>query len=411
VPVELWASRDAQWVQARDVNHPAFEGVSSMGVVFSPNSSEFAYPALTDSGWVVVRSAVGDSVAVPSEKSWDGIGAILFSPEAKRLAYAAERDSLWFVVEDGKVGPSFVEILERSLEFSADGSRLAYLGRSVDGTHLVVAEVVGPPFDAVGSFALSRDGNRVAYAVRDGNRARVLVDGMAGDDWVAVKDVIITDDGQHVAFAGRQSDGWRIVVDGVAGEVFRRVREPGFDGAGHVYYVAADSTGEFIVRASERTGASAAIRQVILSGEGSRLGYIADRDSVSQLVVDGEVLAERTVISEMAFSGNGEVVGYVAEEADVPLVAIGEEEFALDLVVGGSLVLNHDGSRWACLGGADGVEEIRLVIDGEVTERRLDWAEFMDSLMASPFNMLEDSERQSYFRSWVSAELELANGS
>lgn len=404
VSVAVHASREAQWVTIGDVEQSPFQGVSSGGVVFSPDSRELAYPARTDSGWVVVRAELAAPGVARISKAWDGIGALLFAPRGERLAWVAERDARWFVVEEGAVGPPFAEVLAYSLVYSADGGRLAYAARSVGGTHAVVGESVGPGFDAVGRIALSADGSRVAYAAREGERARVIVDGEAGPDWDAVGTVALSGDGGHCSYAAREEDRWRVVLDGVEGDPFVKVRGLEFDPAGRCVFVAADTVGEFVVRDGARGPRFDAIGRVAHGPDGVHWAYVGRSDG-DRLFVDGQVVDERPAIGELAFSSDGSVLGYVVDGDAGSLVVIGGEEHPLDLVVGGSLVLNEDGTRWACLGGAAADERIRLVVDGEFTDRELDWGEYMDSLMSGSLRVLEDAKREEYFRAWVRAEL------
>lgn len=404
VAVAVHATREAQWVSVGEVRHPPFEGVSSQGVVFGPASRQLAYPAQTDRGWVVVRTDLRYPGSVSTSRVYDGIGALLFAPTGGRLAWVAERDARWLVVEEGVEGPPFDAILASSLVYSADGARLAYAARSAGAAHAVIGGSIGPAFDAIGRIALSRDGSRSAYASRTGEEAAVVIDGETGRAWPGVGQVVVSGSGEHVAFAARADQSWRVVLDGAEGPRFARIRGLHFDPLERCVYVAADSMGESVVRDGRPGPRHDSIGRVATAPDGSHWSYIAHEADGDRLVLDGKVVDHRPAIGEIVFSGDGSALGYVAEGEEEALVVVGGAEYELDLVVGGSLVLNRDGSRWACLGGVAGEERIRLVVDGTVTSRELDWSSYMDSLVSGSWRVLEDENRESYYRAWVRAE-------
>ena len=137
----------------------------------SPDCRHIAHIEKTDAGETVVldgrkRGAYGRVVAMD------------FSPDGSRLGHAARKGDQWYVVVGanehgpfGRVGPPI---------FSPDGRRVAHVAMASGGKRTVVVDgKPGEPHDLIsaGLIEFSPDGSHVAYgAVRD-DRCYLVVDG------------------------------------------------------------------------------------------------------------------------------------------------------------------------------------------------------------------------------------------
>lgn len=92
------------------------------GLVFSPDSSRLAFCA-----WLEEKKMV---VVVDGEKGpvFDGISSfgVLFSPDSRNIAYVAKKSGLWHVVINDKIGEGYEAIGNRGLKFSPGWDRVAF---------------------------------------------------------------------------------------------------------------------------------------------------------------------------------------------------------------------------------------------------------------------------------------------
>jgi len=242
---------------------------------YSPDGKRLVYQARKAGGKQVV--VIDGEVGPEYDGIMGGRGEIVFSADSKHTAYAGQRGDDWFPVIDGVEGKQPFKSVEQ-LTFSADGSKIAFVGRTVEGERAVLNGVVGDPFNLVSRLVFSPDGKRFAYAVRRAFRTpkdqdwAVIVDGTAGKTYSRVHTVAFSPDGKRLAYTAQQDDKTVAVIDDVPGSPY-----------------------EIIVAKS-----------VAFSPDGSRLAYVARAGGKWKLVVGNKESAAYDVVDETPrFSPDG----------------------------------------------------------------------------------------------------------
>lgn len=131
-------------------------------VVFTGDGRHFAFPALVDDAWRVIRDGVPGAVHAFVED-----GSLAASPAGDHIAYVVREGKQSFVVLDGKEQRRFDAIGAKTLQFSPDGTRLAYVGLDGGKWHLVVDGVMGEAFTdlAEAGIVFSPDSKHVVFVV------------------------------------------------------------------------------------------------------------------------------------------------------------------------------------------------------------------------------------------------------
>ncbi|MFW5799028.1 MAG: hypothetical protein ACOCXX_05160 [Planctomycetota bacterium] len=309
-------------------------------VVFSPDSSHYAYVAETRGRQVVV---VDGTPTPPCDAVMDG--SLKWSPTGARLAWAAKVKDKWHVVDRGKPGVACDEVLAGCPVFGPTGKRLVYGARTgkawtvvLDGTPLK------PTFEGIGanSFAFSHDGKRLAWWATRGGRAVVMVDGRRLGEPV---DAVVMPPrfgplGRHVAVGVDSGGTRRVVLDGTA--------QPAFDN---------------LVAGS-----------LVFSFDGSRLAYVAARGGKYVLVVDGKAgRGHEKIGSAPVFSPDGKRVAYLAVDGGAEtVIENGKAGSRYEAVIAGSLRYNPagkleylagDGDKWFAV--VDGTPQGRFDAIGQ----------------------------------------------
>jgi dipeptidyl aminopeptidase/acylaminoacyl peptidase len=268
-------------------------------LVFSPDSKRLAFAVESGKEHFVVADS-------KEEKHYDLIhpDSIVFSPDSRRLAYAAMSGIKQVVVVDGKeqvefVPPVKVETLPvegqesvkvptisvndlkmvKTLAYSPDSKRLAYVVLAGDKEFLVVDGVEQKKYDGVARPIFSPDSKRLAYSAKLNNQYFVVVDGIAGNPYDIVGPPVFSPDGSRMAYIAKAKKDWFIVVDGVEGK--------------HYDAIAKDC-------------------EPIFSPKGNRLAYGAKKGKVFFMVVDGNEQKGYDAISSPAFSPDGKFLAYAA---------------------------------------------------------------------------------------------------
>jgi len=134
--------------------------------VISPNGKLVA---------MVVIKGRKQGIAINDEKidcEYEAVSPGVFRPDGKEIAYAAalEKNKTAIVTRATKGrrksvrGPEFLEI--KSLVWSADGERLAYIARSAEGWHVVGGDLKSEAYDEVGPPRFA--GESIAFGARTG---------------------------------------------------------------------------------------------------------------------------------------------------------------------------------------------------------------------------------------------------
>lgn len=189
------------------------------GLVFSPDSQHFAYPAKTsDNRWVMlVDHKPGPSfndVAILRKSSWGAPSYQrspypVFSPDSRHFAYPAlTAEKKLVMVVDQQPGAPFDGLSEPV--FSADSQHLTYTGmREKKAITMLDGKEFGAASEDVGPLVFSPDGRHLAYSASRGNKRAMTVDEKEqGPQSDQVSKPVFSPDSQHVAYtvclAGRE---------------------------------------------------------------------------------------------------------------------------------------------------------------------------------------------------------------
>lgn len=108
----------------------------------------------------------------------------------------------------------------------------------------------------------------------------------------------------------------------------------------------------------------------ILSKDGKRFAFIAERDGVQVVVVDGREQGRYEKVSSLIFSPDGKKIGFIGLKGGLDFVVIDGFEIkrlSSDSVLPGSLVFNYDGKVFSYIERLKQVNGVRAVIDGVVS--------------------------------------------
>ena len=244
--------------------------------VLSPDGRHVAY----------IQSGADRRVVLDGQpqKPFDRVAGLEFSRDGTRLAYAAKRGDRWYVVSDGRESPGYERV--GLPHFSADGAKLAFVALLDVGKRTVVVNgQAGPSYDVIsgGLIAFSPAGARMAYgAVRDGKCYLVSNGEEMGpfDDLGTRTGYRFSPDGARLAFVALVGEDLHVVFDGRRSPPAYDVGEVIFSPDGkQVAYTAQETEGGpwFVFRHNEKQGPFETIGDGSLqfSPGGARLAYAA----------------------------------------------------------------------------------------------------------------------------------------
>jgi len=373
-----------------------FQGVAGSEIAFSPDSRHVAYPARTGDRWRVIR----DGIPGPA---WEGVASLLFDPGGERLAYAALDRGRWRVVLEGTPGEAFDSLDARSLVFSGDGRHSAYIGWREGAAHIVRDGVAGPAHAAIGGIRMSRDGAHLAYVARDGSGQRFVLDGkpQLHDE---ISELVLSADGRHAAYAGRDGPDWFVILDGSAQGPYRSVRAIQLRSDGRLFYIASLGRGEFVMGGAQAGPIFDSIPELRVSAHGEPWGCLAREGAACRFILGGATVRTEPRASNLVLSGDGKRYAYLADRGHGVFVVDDRGARSFPLVVEGSLLFCADPARWACLAGEPERRKLFVVVEGIKKRRAFRWVE-MVRLSRRPAG---DSEAAiAAARAWVAAEAEL----
>lgn len=276
-------------------------------VVFGP-SGRFAFIASKGRG----KNGGEREIAVIDGKEspeYEAIYSIEFSPDGSRIAYVASKAGKQFVVVDGKPWAKYDEVHD-PLTFSPDGKRLACVVLNYDsngnGTYCVLVDGnPGPKFKDIftNSLMFSADGKHIAYtASADGEHYCVVVDGKPGPAYEEIG-----------GYGGGMSSAHQMF--GPNGEVVYRARR-----AGKYYMVIGGKS-------------SAAYDDIpdpfpVFSADGKHYAFRVQQGEKWSVVLDGVQGRDYQLVGHdsVMFTGDGRLV-YSASKPDAFLTVIDGKEY------------------------------------------------------------------------------------
>jgi len=242
----------------------------------------------------------------------------VYSEDRRHVAffvYHGRGDHQWVV--DGVPEKERFHALNGSLEFSADGSRYAYVGVRDRETILVLdgrtVTVDGLRVDG-GAFAFSPDGKRFAYRARaEDGREYVSIDGRSLGPYQEAYVPSFSEKKGRLMFFAIEKGAWRLYFDGGMSPVPSDTEPPPvviFDDAEERFaWIARIGNQVAVVSGGKRGPAFDDVSLPKFSPQGAHLVYLAKAgEHLMHVVVDGEIAASHPEIDlgslELSESGD-----------------------------------------------------------------------------------------------------------
>jgi WD40 repeat protein len=304
---------------------------------FSPDSRHFAYVTGGERWNVVLDGA--------KVKGFGGdvcpVNELVFSPVGGRLAFMVESDGGVTAYVDGEPGPRFDNAF--GIEFSPDGKRVVYIGRSKgdkgDVDQVVLDGKKGPKQRVIWAGpAFSSDSKHLAYSGEDSAGHRVFLDGTPGPYYSEVSEVAFSGDGQTLGYLAQERDTWKVFVNREVKHLFGDGSEPSLlqlDQTGDNMAYLLENGGRYLVMHNAKQGQvhDMHVERVVLSPDGTRVAYSVKTNASTigaynswMVVVDGELNKEHNeIISEtMQFSPDSKHYAYFARDRNLVVVLDGK---------------------------------------------------------------------------------------
>jgi len=255
------AKRGRAWVLVLDGKERNLGEGEISGLEFGPESAQLAY---------VSRQNKVEDVTVGEIKGtgFDRVSRPFFSADGKRVAYMAKRGAKKFIVSNGAEGKQYDWVGHPC--FSPDGKRVAYAasqGGFLDGkilpnlryksrgaTYAIVADgIEGAWFDGplMPWIQYSPDGSRVAYWVFRSNKWHLMVDQAESFESETLGTLVFSPDSKRLANTASKDPKKKktfVVVDSVAQKEYDSVMDPAFSpDSRHLIYVAGLAGKTFLV--------------------------------------------------------------------------------------------------------------------------------------------------------------------
>ncbi|MEP6573799.1 MAG: hypothetical protein ABJD11_13935 [Gemmatimonadota bacterium] len=301
--------------------------------------------------------------------------SLVFSPDGQRLAYVAALagtgpELLMSLVVDGVEGPRFARIPIGALSFSRDSRRVAYLADVERKSVAVTDSTVSMPYDQINVRApeFTADGH-VLYSARRDGRSVLVRDGREVITADYVGDPVFSATGERMAVVVNRNDAWSVIVDGAEGPPYAHLgNNLVFSRDGRRFlYRAADSL-DFVVvdRAPQPGWGGIEENSYDFSPDGQHVAFVAHSEGQERWVLDGRPQAAYDWVSSAPIFDSDGGLAYVAEREGKRLVVSAEQEGrAFDDIVTFP-VLSGNGRRMLYV-GKRGTRQV-LVADGVSAE-------------------------------------------
>lgn len=308
-------------------------------LVFSPDSKRYGYAG-------TLTSTEGDKARVVldgiEDKAYDAIvtNTLRFSPDSQRVAYAAaitSRQSTYsdlptfqsvafhaqskrryLLVLDGQEGTLYDSIIARSLSFSPNSQRLAYVAGNGTTQFAVVDGKEGKPYHCIAAQMpplFSPDSRRVAYGACDGARWFAVLDekenkayDTIGYDPTSGQSIVFSQDSRQVVYAAQEGSQWFVVVNGKEGKRYDGIvlKNPFSPNSQRLAFVADQAKSTFAVIDGNELGPYSIGRGgIVFSPDSRHAAYIVYDDKTEGVIIDGvKGLYFQTILGD----GDGRIV-------------------------------------------------------------------------------------------------------
>lgn len=202
---------------------PAYDDVSADSLRFSPDSQRLAYtavrlsPAKDEKGKDGVIARVFYVVDGKELHNYEQllVGSLIFSPDSKHFAYIAVKEGRFTVVRDGVEGLDYQDV--RLMQYSPDSTTLAYLGLRDGKCFAVVNGQESAKYSTCVNLVISPDSKHIACVAERNNEVFMVLDGVEGEhyDGIVADTAVFSADGKHLGYEARDAKRSFIVVDGL----------------------------------------------------------------------------------------------------------------------------------------------------------------------------------------------------
>ncbi|MDD4267376.1 MAG: hypothetical protein PHO07_04985 [Pirellulales bacterium] len=345
--------------------------------VLSPDGRHLGYIDSSDGQRVVLDGK--------PQPVYDRVAALQFSPDGSQLAYAAQRGGRWCIVAGDRESPGYERV--GPPQFSPDSARLAYVALLDVGRRAVVVDgQPGRPCDLIsaGLIEFSPDSARMAYGAMREGKCCLVVDGEElgpFDDLGTRTGYCFSADGERLAFAALVEGKVCVIIDGRQQPPCYDVGDLVFspDGRRVAYTAQERKDGPWsVVLDGEKQQPYDTIGDGSLqfSPDSARLAYAAQQAGRWLAVVDGQPGEAHERIAQMLFSPDSKRLACVVGDGQTEAVVIdGHSERGFDAIGGGSLVFSPNSRRlgyiarsgWARFVVVDGLRKARYTMVGYLT--------------------------------------------
>ena len=223
--------------------------------------------------------------------------SLAVSGDSRRFAWVSKNPKLrrlkqkFAVIVDGEASGEFDDIAIKTLGFSANSQRFAFVANSADKWRIVVdGSQEGLYDDILNEIPIfSPDGRRVAYGAGIGRKWTAVVDGQESGRYDGISAPVFSPDGRRVAYDACIGRKWTVVVDGQEGGRYDGILEgtPVFSPDGRLTYGARISR-KWTLVVEDREGPlyDGFDPEVVFGPGGSRLGYVVRQRSKWLLIVE-----------------------------------------------------------------------------------------------------------------------------
>ena len=339
-----------------------YDQLAPAASIFSPDADHVIYAGKRDGSWRLVID--GDETPIP----YGEVNALVTGPGGERLALSVE-DGVRSRVVERSAGEwiertAFDIIPGDSIKFSADGSVLAYAGRTDDLWYIITENDVTPPYDSMGrgSPQLSDNGQHVTWRARIGEEWFSFVDGAQFGPYEDSSVPHLSRDGSRFAFEAERDGRSFVVADGVESVGYDQVNQNSIsfspDGSVLAYVAVIGEQAVMVLNGKPQQIYDGIDGNTVTFGPSGELAYAARVGDQWIVVRDGieSVRYDAVGANSLVFSPDGEHLAYAAKHRSRWHVSVdGESSLAYGEVAltGGQGVVFEDAGLIRFLGSRD----------------------------------------------------------
>lgn len=248
-----WARRGENWYVVIDGKESGpYNAVHEL--VFSNDGKHSAYHAVKGGKHIAVRDGK------ESEK-YIMVHSLTFNPSGKNLAYGIESSIKnkegfnHYAVINGKMLPCYETVVEGTLTWSHDGTKLAYEAEWHDEFFAIVGGKEGKRYGDVIQVTMtySPDDRHFAYGADEGVNRKINRDGKESINYQDIYALKYSPDSRHLAYSVKLNNKDLVVIDEQKGRSYNSLMSQGeivFDAANKLHYMAMKGNGIYLVEES-----------------------------------------------------------------------------------------------------------------------------------------------------------------